>query len=203
MLTGFTRGPRISGVQGFVEAKRSGLGTGSALLAGAQGAGNTAISAATGPANRFGFMAITGKRPSIPPVQEAPVAVPQSEEDFDFIKSQVAKNIMEAVKQANPIADATARVVQGKYEEALTRQLSRYTPRTGMATETIEALPKIVAAGELHNYTEALAKEARKQQLGYDRNVFVREKMDEDNLNPTLRAKAMRELQMKGVFKYK
>jgi hypothetical protein len=203
MLTGFTRGARVTGIQGFVEAKRSGLGTGSALLAGAQGVGNTAISAATGPANRFAFMALTGKRPSIPPVQEAAVAVPQSEEDFSFIKSQVAKNILEAVKQANPIADATARVVQGKYEEAATRQLSRYTPRTGMATETIEALPKIVAAGELHNYTDALAKEARKQPLGFDRNTFVREKLDDDNLDLAMRAKAMRELQMKGLFKYK
>lgn len=202
MLTGFSRGARITGLQGIVEAKRAGLGTGSAMLAGAQGIGNTAISSATGPANRFAFMAVTGKRPSIPPVQEAAPAVPQGEDDFNLLKTQVAKNILEAIKQANPIVDATVRLKQGKYEEALTRQLSRYTPRTGMATETIEALPKIVAAGELNNYVDALAKEARKKPLGYERNTFVREKMDDDGVPTELRAKAMIGLQRKGVFKY-
>lgn len=199
-LTGMSRGPRITGLQGYVEARRLGLTQGTAIAAGAQGAANTLISAATGPMNRELFMAITGKRPSIPPIQEAPVVPPQEDEQLNLLKTQTVRNILESAKQANPIVDASIRMMQGKYEEALTRQVSRYTPRTGMKEETIENLPKIVQASELRAYTEALAKEARKLPLGADRTAFIMDRLDADNLSGPLRRRAMIELRRHGAF---
>lgn len=201
LLTGISRGARITGLQPFVEARRLGLPPGTATLAGAQGAGNTLISAGTGPINRAIWMGITGKRPSIPPVQEAQVMPPQ-EQDFSPMRTQVAANIKQAAQQSNPAVDFAVRMKQGKYTEAVQRQFSRYFPRTGMKTETIEKLPKIVEASELNAYVEALAKEARKLPAGAERAKFIRERMTEDGVSSQMQARAQLLMRRRGLLRH-
>lgn len=206
-LSGITRGARITGLQGYVESKRSGLDTGAALMSGAQGIGRAGLSYLTGPLNRFAFMSATGKRPDVPMstsqfnrMQEAKVVPPQKEENFSPLKTQMAANILEAAKQANPLVDFATRATRGQYQEGAQRQFQRYYPRTGASDETIKNLPKIVQASELNAYADALAIEARKLTRGHLRNEFVTQRIKDDELDVGLRNQVMQRLRRDGVF---
>jgi hypothetical protein len=201
-MTGISRGARITGLQGYVEARRLGLPASAAVGSAAQGVANTAISTATGPANRFGFLAMTGKRPSIPATQEAPVVPPMPDDKFNLLKTQAVGNVIEAAKQANPIVDAVWRAKQGKYEEAIIRQATRFMPKTGLPTETIENLPKAVAVGQLKAYEEDLAKQARRYQNGPVRLQFIMGKLEQDGLDPVTKQQTIQRLRRDGVFRY-
>lgn len=193
-LTGISRGARITGIQPTIEAARLGLTDKEALASGVQGAGNTLLSSAMGPMNRAIFTALTGKRAGLPPVQEAPVVPPG--------KSQVMANVLQSAQQVNPLVDAAARVIQGKPGEAVTRQLSRYTPKTGLSTETIEALPKITQTSQVNAYADALAKEAHKIPMK-ERGKWIMDRLKEDGLTPEMKGRAMLELRRKGAWSYK
>ena len=203
LLTGYTRGLRITGLQGFIEGKRLGLDTGAALTAGVGSAFNTGLSTAAGPMNRFLTVGATGYRPSFPPVREAPVVPPQNDEQLNLLKTQSAQNLLTAVQESSPLLDFAVRgPYQQKYWEALQRQFSRYTPKTGMSPETIEKLPEIVQAGELKNYVEALAKEARKLPRGSERNEFISERLAADGVEGKMRTRTMQELKRHGVYSH-
>ncbi len=202
-LTGWTRGPAITGVQSFVESKRAGLSSNTALSAAVRSMGNTALSEVTGPLNRFLTVSATGARPGVPMVQEAQVVPPQSpQDDFAPLRSQLAENIATGLRQASPLADAVAGLSEGKpLDEIAQRQASRFTPRTGMSQETIANLPRIVQASEINAYADALGKEARKVPIP-DRWKMISERMTQDQLSPELRARAVIELRKKGTFRY-
>ncbi len=191
-LTGMSRGARITGIQPAIEALRLGLSPNTAIRAGVQGVGNTLLSSATGPLNRFGVVALTM-------VQEAKVVPPQDK--LAPLKSQAAANIAAAVQSANPGIDFIAKMAQGKPGEAVTRQFSRYAPKTGLSTETIAALPKIVKASEIKDYADALAKEARKIPMK-ERGKWIMDRLKSDNLTPEVKGRAMLELRRKGAWSY-
>lgn len=198
-LTGITRGARITGLQPAIEARRLGLSKGASLMAGFRGAATTGLSAATGPLNRAAFMTVTGKRVGVPPTQEAKVMPPQREQDFTPLKTQLASNIAQAAQEASPLVDFAVRMKQGKGEEAVTRQFTRYTPKTGMAAETIEKLPKIVEKGQLNDYLDSVAKEAFKLSPG-QREAYVRKRFREDELPSSMRTEAQTKLRRRGLF---
>lgn len=198
-LTGITRGARITGLQPAIEARRLGLSKGASLMAGFRGAATTGLSAATGPLNRAAFMTVTGKRVGVPPTQEAKVMPPQREQDFTPLKTQLASNIAQAAQEASPLVDFAVRMKQGKGEEAVTRQFTRYTPKTGMAAETIEKLPKIVEKGQLNDYLDSVAKEAFKLSPG-QREAYVRKRFREDELPASMRTEAQTKLRRRGLF---
>lgn len=200
MLTGWTRGARITGFQAAVEARRAGLSGNTALMAATRSMGNTALSEVIGPLNRFATVALTGKRPGVPMVQEAQVVPPR--DDFAPLRSQIAENVATGLRQASPLADAVAGFAEGKpISDIAQRQASRFTPRTGMTQETIANLPRIVKASEINEYADALGKEARKVPLA-QRWQFVSDRMTQDQLNADLRSRAVIEMRKKGVFRY-
>ena len=133
-------------------------------------------------------------------VQEAPVVPPQ--DTFDPLRSQFAANVATALRQANPIVDSVVGVMNGRPGlEIANRQLSRYTPRTGMSTETIENLPKIVKNSEINAYADELAKQARKIPLA-QRAPWIMERLENDELAPEVKARALIELRKRGAFLY-
>lgn len=200
LLTGWTRGARITGVQAFVESKRAGLPSNSALMAATRSVGNTALSEVTGPLNRFATVSLTGKRPGVPMVQEAQVVPPQDE--FAPLRSQIAENTATALRQSSPLVDAIASFQEGKpISEIAQRQASRFTPRAGLSQETIENLPRIVKASEINAYADALGKQARKVPIT-ERWKFVSDRMTQDGLSPELRGRAVVEMRKKGIFRY-
>lgn len=200
LLTGWTRGPRVTGAQAYVESKRSGLSTESAVRASMRQMGNTAISAIAGPGVQFTTKVVTGHRPGVPMVREAPVTPPQDE--FNPLKSQLASNIKTAFRQANPIVDSTVSAIEGRpAQEIMQRQFSRFSPRVGMSEQTIEALPRIVKNSEINDYADALAKESHKVPVG-QRPKWLLDRLNQDQLAPDVKARALIELRRKGAFTY-
>jgi hypothetical protein len=202
-ITGYSRGPRITGIQGVIEARRLGLNREAQIEAALQGPANVGISMVSGPLNRFASVAITGKRPGVPMVKEVDRKPPQPERNFDALKTQIAANIGTALKEANPAVDFSysTTFTDEPVEDAIARQFGRYTPSTGPTTKTIEALPRIVEQGQLKNYGEDFASMARKIPAA-QRMKFVREKMDKDSVAPEMRARVLRDLQKRGVFSH-
>lgn len=197
-LSGWERGPRITGVQAGVEATRLGLSPNTALTAAGKAVAGAGLNYLTGPLVQTATKAATGKRPGVPMVQEGKVVPPS--DDLAPLKSQAAENVKIALQEINPVVDTAAKVIQGKPLEDIARsQLSRYTPKTGMDAKTIEALPKIVHASELHSYVDALSKEAHKLEPS-KRAAFLMKRMRDDGLKGADLGRAQLELHRKGVL---
>jgi hypothetical protein len=137
-LTGYGRALDRTGIGPAIEANRQGLAPNTQIKKGIQAVGNTGVSYLAGPLNRFADVAITGSRPGVPQVQEAPLMPPR--DDFAPLKSQTAANIKTALLQANPLIDAATSSAQGKEtKEVVAKQLSRYVPKSGLNERTIAA----------------------------------------------------------------
>lgn len=197
-LTGWERGPRITGTKAAVEARRLGLSPNTALTAAGKDVAGSALNYVAGPAVQFATKAMTGQRPGVPMVQEAKIVPPN--DTLAPMKSQAAENLKTALQEINPVVDTAVRVAQGKpTHEIIQSQLSRYTPRTGMDQQTIAALPKIVHSSELHSYVDALAKEARKLEPA-KRTSFLMKRLKEDGLKGEDFGRTQLELHRKGVL---
>jgi hypothetical protein len=201
-LFGYERGPRITGLLGYEEARRMGLPQQTALARAGRALEGTAISYGSGPAVQAIVKGVTGMRPGAPMVQEAPVMLPQAKDDMSPLKMQWAQNIMTAAQQANPAVDAVLSLKQGKAPyDVLQRQFSRYMPRAGMSEQTIQALPRIVESGEMKTYVDYWSSQARKLPRG-ERFSFIQRQLRKDGATPKQMGEAMRDFERKGTFKY-
>ncbi len=203
-LTGFMRGPRITGLQGAVEAARAGLPPNESINAMGRAWGNTALSYVTGPLIRSGTMAVTGARPGLPMKQVAEPGTPTKE--FDPMQSQFASNVKQALIEMWPPVDSANKILSGTnfmgdVSSEFERQATKYTPKTGMSQETIENLPKIVLQSDINNYADAIAKQARKIPMA-QRGAWIMDRLQNDQLSPEVKGRAMLELRKKGVWSY-
>jgi hypothetical protein len=207
-LLGYERGLRATGVGPALEARMRGLSGQQAALAGGQSIVSTGLGMIMGPGARFATVAGTGLRPTQPWVKEAKTVPPS--DSFNPIKTQLAENIKTAVVEANPIISTGAEIRKGVGEgqkptdialKALEKQASRYTPRAGMTEKTAKALPKIVDSRQLHDYTDEVARDARKLPLNQRYN-FIRKRFNEDSLGIKFRDPAWNQIERKGVLKY-
>jgi hypothetical protein len=197
-LMGYRRSLSRTGIGPVIEAKRAGLTGNQQLKQGVEAIANTGVSYVSGPLNRALTVGATGYRPSVPPIRESKAVPPVDK--FAPLKSQTAENIKTALQQANPLVDAVASQVQGKTgTEIAQRQLSRFTPRTGTTETKAAALPKIVKASELNDYSDNLAKALRK----LDRIERYRKAKEEmADMQPKDRTKVLDKLRRQGVFTY-
>lgn len=158
---GYERGLRITGIGPAIEAKMEGLSGAQVLKKGSESVASTFLGYVGGPAIRTGVIMGTGYRPAIPPVREAPVAPPLG--DFNVFRNQMAYNIGTALQEASPVSDSAVRLLRGDpWEDAVTRQLSRYSPRTGMHPELAEKLPEILERADVNEYIKDVARRARR-----------------------------------------
>jgi hypothetical protein len=198
-LFGYERGPRITGLQGYVDAARMGLNQGQRVKAAIRGPVGSLLAYGTGPLPQFVTKAATGYRPGVPMVQEAPTMPPT--DSLSPLKNQATVNILTAVQEANPLVDMSVRAIEHKpLEEILQRQFSRYTPRTGQSVETIRKMPQIVHAKELNDYVDYLSKEARKLPVR-ERTRFIQQQFEGNEMEPKDRAEVMRRLRLKGAWR--
>lgn len=203
MLTGYTRGARVTGLQGLIEAKRAGLSTENQIAAALQGPANVVVGGISGPLNRALTIGTTGMRPGFPMVQEAPVKPPQSQNDeYQWLKGQNAANMFTALRQANPGVDfALSSMTDKPWEEIMRRQFSRYMPRTGQTPETIAALPQITEMRDLRAYSDSLGKQARKIPAR-DRAKWTMDQLQKDQVAPEFKQRVLSELRRHGVFSH-
>jgi len=199
-LSGYGRTLRITGVGKLIEAAQQGVSPNIAATEAAQSLANTAISQVTGPAVRFLSIAATGKTPGIPAYQAAPLAPPQ--EDFHLFKSQIAKNIVEALKEVNPIVNSTIDASQGKsLNDIMQQQLTRYTPREVSSLASSGRLGEVKNLISARDYADGLAAEAKK--LPHNKRAdFIQSRLAEDQVPPIFLHVIAAELRKKGAYKY-
>ncbi len=199
-LTGFSRGLRATGIGGAIESQMLGLPPNEIVRSGAQALGNTALNYVAGPMVRVPFMALTGQSASIPSIQKADPAPPSTDE-FTPLKSQMAYNILEAVKEAHPIAGSLGQVYEGvKHGETpgklasdvAERQLFRYYPHMVSAIKSSERYPQAVHTSDLHRFIEGTIAQIRRAP-SEERNERIREAVDQ--VEPKDRQRTRAELQ--------
>jgi hypothetical protein len=200
-LMGYARGPRMTGLQAIVEARRTGLPLNEQLTAAGSSLTTTALSSVAGPGPRFAFTALTGQRPTQPTQRAAPVAPPPSDQSSVF-QSQVSKNIQTALIEANPIVGTIADLHEGKpLADIAGRQFRRYTPTTGHTEAYTERLPAILTRRRIIDYAEALSAEARRLPMA-ERQAFVRQRFKTDSLDPRYWRDVGEEIKRHGTFRY-
>lgn len=198
-LMGWERGPRSTGLQSYIESKRAGLSENTAIKRAAQSAGATALNYVTGPVVRTATIGITGKRPGMPMIQEAPVVPPGKNAD-NWLNSQVAVNIKTAMRDANPLIDAIVQAYQGKSaKEIAQRQLNKFIEHPGPSQRTIEQLPHIVTLAEAREYAEYLLSQGRKFPPG-QRQKWLNERFKTDGVSDEVRGRIIIDLRKRGFF---
>lgn len=204
-LAGYERGLRITGILPAVEARNKGLTGNDALSATGQALGNAAVNYVTGPLNRAAFISATGKTPSVPAFQEAPVMPPSSE--FAPLRSQFVANIATALKEANPLINSAITAEQDRREgketgeivsKVIEKQAYRFSPHPVSPIASSEKFPEIIKGAQLNNFTDYVAREARKRPL-YERREYVNRQLEK--VDPQDRARALDKIRMKRTFK--
>lgn len=164
-VIGLGRGLRVTGIKGAVEAKRLSLNNSLAADAAARDIINSWIGPFAGPPIRFGVVAASGYPPAINVGRAAPVAIPG--------QSQFRVNVEQALKDANPVVATMLDVKEGKpLDEAMTRQLPRFTLQPGKPPEMVAKYPKIVGLAQTFAFADWLVGQARKMEP-QRRNAFV------------------------------
>ena len=167
------------------------LSTGNAIDTAARDVVNSAIGPVAGPAVRFASVTATGSAPAVNVRRVAPVAEPG--------ESQTAKNVVQGLKDMNPIVASYLDKRSGKpWSEALSRQLPRFTLSPGKAPEMVANYPQIVGLAQTKAYADFLALKAR--ELGQDeRSKFLSESL-EAITDDAQKAHVMRLLRSKRVI---
>jgi hypothetical protein len=154
-VLGLSRGERVLGIRGFVEAKRMGLTTGDAMDSAARDIINANIGPAAGPPARFAMTAATGYPAAINVGRSSPVAVPG--------QSQARVNVQEALLQANPVVASGVDLTRGKsVMEAMSRQMPRFTMTPGKPPSMVANYPRIVNMAQTYAYADYVVGAARK-----------------------------------------
>jgi hypothetical protein len=152
---GQSRALRASGVRGVIEAKRMGLDNSSAADSAVRDIANTALGPVVGPLARAVAIGFTGQAPGVGIPRTAPVVPPG--------KSQALENIKSAVLEANPVVASIHDIVKpgGGIQEALRRQLPRFTLSGGKPDSLAENYPKIVERAKASAFVDDVIHRAR------------------------------------------
>lgn len=203
-IAGFERGLRVTGIGPAATALMRGETPGEALRSGGEAVANAALGYATGPMSRTLFLAGTGKTPSIPSFQEAPVVPPSDE--LNVIRNQVTSNMATALQEMNPLVDSAVRVAKAVKRGASTgeivgevaqKQLSRYSPRSLSEIQSNPNFAKIVRSADLHRFADYIATETRKLPVD-QRQTYVEQQLVD--LEPADRRKVKRDLKIKRIL---
>lgn len=192
-MIGPGRGLRVTGARGFIEAKREGLPTGSALDSAARDAINSAMSPWAGPAIRFATTAVTGYPTAINVGRNTPVVPPG--------QSQAKENIKQAVLQANPVVAGIAKANQpgGTIADAVQSQLPRLLPQPGKSLEMMQNYPEIVRKAQAKAFIDDVISRARKM-VPDVRNQFLQDSLNQLE-DPADKKKAIQQFKWRNVMK--
>ena len=191
-MIGPGRGARVTGLRGFVEAKRQGLPTGTAFDSAARDALNAAMSPWAGPPIRFATTAITGYPTAINVGRNTPVVPPG--------ESQTKENIKQAALQANPVVGGINKTMQpgGSAMDALSSQLPRFLPIPSKPLEMMDKYPEIVRKAQANAYIDDVIGRARKMNIDA-RQKFLDEAVEKLQ-DPQDREKARQQFQYRRVM---
>ncbi len=154
-LIGLGRGLRVTGVKGFLEAKKNGLTTGTAFDSAGRDMVNAAISPYAGPVAKAGMAAISGYPTAINVGRSTPAAAPG--------ESQFKENVKGAVEGMNPLVAsyAASQAPGGSWREALLKQLPRFTLVPSQPPDMMDRYPEIVRKAQLGAYIDYVVHQAR------------------------------------------
>lgn len=156
-LLGYGRAMRVTGIRGYVESRRLGLSNANSIEAGLEAAASASANPAIGPLPKAAITTVTGKRASMPIVQEAPVIPPGSS------MPQMAQNAAYVALEANPIVASIYEASQGrKPSEIVQRQLTRFAPREAPSADLVAAIPRIREKQQMEDYVSDIGKRARR-----------------------------------------
>lgn len=199
-LMGYGRAMRVTGTRGFIESKREGLSTPTAIDQGLRDMTSAFVAPSLGPGVRFGVMATSGKRADLildpNAATEAPRVAPGSS------IPQRAANLGYAMTQANPIGGTAFDIYQGKSPgEIAQRQLTRFAPRTSPSPDLVEALPRIVAKQQMEDYIDDVGRRAKKLNPTAAEKLFDTAREAVDNMDdPKLRREGREKLKLKQKY---
>lgn len=204
-IMGYERGLKAIGVLPAAEALRRGQSGTAALDAGAMSVANTALHYVTGPMVQAASVAATGKTPSAPGFQEAPVMPPR--DDFAPLKSQMAANIGTALREMNPLIDSTMVIAEGVHkghsagqvaEDVAKKQINRYYPATRSLLSQNENYASILQKAHLNEYVEDVARRAHKLPDD-EKNAYLDKALAD--VPDQLKAGALRKLKEHGAWR--
>ncbi len=189
---GYGRGLRMTGVRRLIEAKRYGIDQNQALDSALGDVVNAAVSPALGPIIRTGFSAVTGRPPALNVGRTAPVVGPE--------QSQFAANVLDALRRMNPLVNMAYDAREGKSGWDMARsQAQRFSPQAGMTESKAESLPRIISRARLNDFTDDLARRARRLPLA-DRAAFIRDEMEKAELSGAERVRVHRQIQARTRY---
>ena len=196
-LFGYTRAARMTGIKSMVTDLQNGLTPGQAVNDGLKDISNSLISPVAGPPVRFAVGALTGHPTAVGFPRQYP-AVPPGQ-------SQMLSDFEYAMGYSNPVSSGYlegARRHPGdwlaQFYNFANRQLPGVLPKTGTRAETLENLPHIVNAAQLHDYIDWSAREARQLPQAERLEYLFKQKDRIDD--PLLQVKFLEEALRKGVL---
>lgn len=154
-LLGLGRGLRVTGIRGYVEAKRKGLPSRVAMDAAIRDIVNSQASTIAGPPIKFAVEAASGYPPAVEVGRAVPPVLPE--------ESQHLANLKGAIVEANPILSSIA-ASQEPGASVLTG-LQKQFPRLSLAPkqppEMLEHYPEIVHKARVNEYIDGVIHKAR------------------------------------------
>lgn len=172
-LLGLGRAGRITGVRGYLQAKRNGLTDADAQAAGMRDVSNTVSTPLLGPVVRLGSGAIFGREPFIGAPRKYPIVPPG--------QNQVASDIKHAVADVNPVSGTVTDALTNPRmhpSDLVNRQLPRFTLRPSNSAEMMGRYPEIVHKAQLSSFVDDTIYTARRMNP-QDRRKYVEDQMSQ------------------------
>jgi hypothetical protein len=154
-MLGLMRAARVTGVRGFVEAKRSGLTNADAVDSATRDVVNTVTGPLMGPPIRF-----------LSTVMNTPVAMGIGKPVASVARgeSQTLANVTQAVIHASPLLASIVDRFKtgGSFMESMQRQFPRYLPQSGKSPDMMANYAEYVGRAQTRSFTNDVIGQARK-----------------------------------------
>ncbi len=191
-ITGQGRALRVTGLKGFIDSERMGLGSHTAMDTASRDMINSAISPWAGPLPRFIVGAASGYPTAVNVGREFPVTPPGS--------SQHVSDFKNAVIQMNPVVAGIHQAMQPNsagWIDAVRSQFPRLVPQAGKADSMTANYPEIVEKAQANDFINDVIHKARTVPLE-NRKSFVESQIK--MLPAELRQKAEQEMIYRRVY---
>jgi len=167
-ITGQGRALRVTGIKGFVDAERMGLGAHNGVDSAARDMINAAVSPWAGPLPRFAVGAATGYPIAANVGRAFPVVPPGTSQHLSDFKN--------AVIQMNPVVAGIHQAMQPNssgWIDAVRSQFPRLVPQSGRSDSMTKNYPEIVQKAQANEFINYVVHAARTVPIAH-RRQFVK-----------------------------
>jgi hypothetical protein len=177
-LVGLGRALRVTGVRGYVQAKRNGLTEGDAMDAALRDIINSWVAPYAGPAARILTSTLFNKPPGITLPDVHHRVAPTGDEHQ---RSQILHDLLRSIADVNPgVASYLEKRENPSLPESdvLRRQFGRFMPRPSNSQEVMENYPEIVHKAQVTQFIEDTIHTARRLKPD-DRFEYIQNQLDQ------------------------